>query len=465
MTSRLVRELGDTIAAISTPIGLGGIGIVRVSGNHALDIVSRIFVGRKDLHTIRSHTLVYGRIVDGNRILDEVLVSVMRGSRSYTGETVVEINCHGGVGVTKAILEAVLRNGVRLAKRGEFTKRAYLNGRIGLTEAEAVADLIEADSLGAIRNAIALLGGKLHREVELIGEKLRSVLVSLEFSLDFDEDEGEALAILEEKLEKCANKLKKLIESYDRGRLLKSGLKVTIIGKPNVGKSSLLNAILREERVIVSPIPGTTRDIIQERIQIDGMLILLSDTAGLSEETDSLTGILEKEGMKRTRQQITEADILLVVLDSSGYLEVEDEVMARDSESNKRIVVLNKCDLEARICRRQVGSLFRTADFVEVSALFRWGVEEIGKKIVDIVSDMVSGSNGDFTITSDRHKACFEDVLQHVLYAIVGLKNRMSIEFVALDVREALDRLGEIIGETTSEDILDSIFESFCVGK
>ena len=463
----------DTIAAVATPIGEGGISLIRVSGQGAFDVIDRVFRGKTALKGARSQTAHYGYIVDvGGEPVDEVVCTVYRSPHSYTTEDSVEISCHGGVFVTRRVLETLLKSGARMAEPGEFTKRAFLNGRLDLSQAEAVADLIHANSELSHRSSLHQLGGRLSARIKKIREELVEAVSLLELELDFAE-EGIEIANkrrISDRISATLSELKTLIDSFNVGKYYREGVKVVILGRPNVGKSSLLNALLNENRAIVTDIPGTTRDTIEESISISGVLFRLVDTAGLREASDTI----EKEGIRRTEDQLETSDLLLFVIDPSQpidntELDVLQSVEGRVQRfSDKCILVLNKLDLISASpsdeiqCSKLPGGL----SFVKLSALTHEGLDSLKELLVDqVLSKKLTAADLGVTVTNVRHKEALEKAKSHLELAAESLEKGENSEFVSLDLRIALDFLGEIIGEVTSEEILNNIFEKFCIGK
>lgn len=456
--------LDDTIAAISTPMGEGGICIVRLSGRESLAIADRMFRGRAQPSTVPTHTIHYGRIInpDTGEPIDEVLLMVMRAPRTYTREDVVEVNCHGGFLVARRILEAALACGARLAEPGEFTKRAFLNGRIDLAQAEAVADLIRSQSEAGRRAALSQLEGRLSAQVEELRQGLIEFCSLIEVAIDFPEEDLEfadserLLAMLDDYL----GKLDELIQSSEAGRIIREGLSLVIVGKPNVGKSSLLNALLREDRAIVSPLPGTTRDTITEVLDIGGVPIRVVDTAGLRESRDPI----EQEGARRAEAHLERADLVLFVLDGSGDIDQEDHRIADRLKGKRAITVVNKIDLAQRIDVQEVEKLVE-APVVRISALWMIGLNALEKAILEVIFGDGLPSTAGVLVTNVRHRQSLLGARRVLLQARETLLAGLSREFVTVDLREALDRLGEITGQTATEDILERIFSQFCIGK
>jgi len=458
-------RLDDTIAAISTPLGEGGIGIVRLSGSESFRIAEEIFRSRygRSLASFPSHTINYGLIVDPetDETIDEVLLTPMRALRTYTREDIVEISCHSSRASLRRILELCLRRGARLAEGGEFTKRAFLNGRIDLAQAEAVIDLIKAKTDLSRQAAMNQLTGNLSAAVNSLRDEIKEMLAHIEAWVDFPEEDIEGLPYEEiiGRAEELSAQIDRLIESADRGKILRDGISVAIAGRPNVGKSSLLNALLREDRAIVTPIPGTTRDAIEESLNIKGIPIRLIDTAGIRITED----IVEKEGISRSWKFIDEADLILWVLDSSEMLSPEDEMILDRVNGRKAIAVLNKIDLESRINLENIKKCNLT--LIEVSATKGWGLDDLEETIYRLFLGDEIAPKDQTLVTNIRHKDALRRAKESLLNVIETAKNGLSGEFIALDLRGSLGSLGEIVGETTTEDILDVIFSQFCIGK
>ena len=455
----------DTIAAIATPPGEGGISVIRISGRDAFSVADKVFVGKSSLSTSPSHTAHFGKIVDAQgKYVDEVVAVTFKNPSSYTCEDVVEVSCHGGYIVTQRVLEMFLTAGARAAEPGEFTKRAFLNGRLDLSQAEAVGDLIHSKSEAAYRSSLRQLSGELSKEIRGVKDELLNLASLLELELDFSEEDV-AFAnrkSLEERLTEALGVTDKLLSSYSVGRVYKEGVKVTIAGKPNAGKSSLLNALLREDRAIVSAIPGTTRDTISESVEIDGIVFRLTDTAGLRETTDAI----EREGVNRAQKEAEQGDVLLLVLDlSEQYYNGNDPLYAKLEQTCGKsgisvIKVWNKVDLFRSGGPRlhEAGSVFY------VSALSGEGIESLRKGLLKAVlaSDVGEAS---VVVTSARHRDALSRARKSLRYALETLRSGKSGEFVALDLRAGLNALGEITGEITTDDILNNIFSKFCIGK
>lgn len=451
----------DTIAAVSTPPGEGGIGIVRLSGPEAYAIAGRLFAPARAGSGFKSHALHYGFIVDpatGERV-DEVLLAPMRAPRTYTREDVVEINCHGGLLPVRRVLELAIREGARLAEPGEFTKRAFLNGRIDLSQAEAALDLIRAKTAAAERVAMGQLEGGLSKRVNSILERMKEFCAHVEACIDFPEDEIEpaSLAEIKDGLLASGKEARGLSDSFEEGRLLKEGIKAVIAGRPNVGKSSLLNALLKEDRAIVTEMPGTTRDVLEECVNIKGLPMRIVDTAGIRQAHD----MAEEEGVRRTLRAIESADIVLGVLDASEPLHEGDHELIENIRNRNALLVVNKTDLP----RRLGGSLPEGLRVVEVSAKTGAGLDALRDAIFDSsVKNRAVMSEG-VVVTSIRHRLSLERAEDRMRAALSAIEDEKPLEIVAMELREALDALGEIVGAVTTEDILDRIFSEFCIGK
>ena len=454
--------LFDTIAAISTPKGEGGIGIIRISGDKSFEILSKIFNTKNPNKDLGFYKFNYGFIHDKGKIIDEVMIVRMKAPKTYTCEDVVEINCHGGYFVTEKVLELVLKNGARHAEKGEFTKRAFMNGRIDLSQAEAVMDLIHGKTEKSISLSIDQLRGDLKNKINNFKKSLLDVTAHVNVVLDYPEEgiDDPLPENLRKNLEKVYEEANLLIESYDKGKKIKEGIKTVIVGKPNVGKSTLLNSLLREERAIVTHIPGTTRDIIEEIINIKGIPLVLTDTAGIRKTDD----IVENIGVEKSKQLIEKADLILLVLDASEKLEKEDmEVIEKIKENNKKtIVLLNKIDLERKLDL----SSYNLENIVEISAKDNIGIEEMEDKIYSyIVEEDVENTSEKLIITNIRHKTALEKTKEAVKNIFETIDTGMPMDLISVDLKEALDSLSEITGEISSEDILEHIFGNFCVGK
>jgi tRNA modification GTPase len=456
----------ETIAAISTPFGESGIGIVRVSGLLAESICKRIFRPKRGHPRFNSHFFQYGEIVDPERAapIDEVLLVMMKAPKSYTREDVAEIHCHGGYLIVQKILDLIRRQGARLAEPGEFTKRAFLNGRIDLTQAEAVIDLINAKTNASLEIANQQLKGVLYKEVMKLKKGLVEKLALIEAHIDFPDEDIDPISHegMKKDLDGMVAVLRGWISSYEEGRIFRDGVSCAIIGKTNVGKSSLLNVLLNEDRAIVTAIPGTTRDVIEEVLNIKEIPVRLMDTAGLRKTADCV----EMEGVRRTREQVRRSDFILLVLDGSRELDSEDSEIFDDVVGKKKVIVVNKKDLLQKVSLEKVRNRFHSAPVVLVSALMREGIDDLENAIYGSLIQGNAGRASESVIVANlRHKVALEDAERGLLAARMGLENGISLEFVAFEVRSALEALGEIVGETTTDEVLDHIFEQFCIGK
>ncbi len=456
--------LNDTICAISTPAGSGGIAVIRLSGVNAFDIIEKVFFKSKDrekglrIADVNSHTIHFGYLFNNEKLVDEVLVSVFKEPNSFTGENVIEISTHGGVFVTQKTLETLTAKGARLAEPGEFSKRAFLNGRIDLSQAEAIADLIKAKTEEAHKSSISQLEGSLSAYVKEIREELISVTALVELELDFAEEDIEFAhkSEIRKRLLKISADLSDIIHSYISGKVIREGINVVIAGKPNSGKSSLFNALLKTERAIVSSISGTTRDYLEEHLIINGVLFNLTDTAGLRSTED----IIEHEGIKRSYGKINEADLVLYLIDSS---ETESDIahsvgfFHENIESENKILVFTKTD---------ISDGYRSAEGIHVSVSDGKSLSALKDEMVLKVRQMQSTTGAaKVIITNIRHKACLENTVIALGNVIASLDKNMSGEFLSVDLRNALNHLGEITGSVTNDDILAYVFSKFCIGK
>ena len=456
-------EQVDTIAALATPLGVGGIGVVRVSGPAALSIAQRVFVRpRRAVTHLESHRVYYGFVVNGQgERVDEALLCLMRRPRSYTREDVVEISCHGGVMTTQRVLETVLAQGARVAEPGEFTKRAFLNGRLDLTQAEAVIDVINARTLASHRAALQQLDGALSRHLHELREQLLQVSVYLEAGIDFPEEDLELITTgeLSDRLASSATQLTHLLGTFTRGRVLCEGLATAIIGRPNVGKSSVLNALLGRDRAIVSPHPGTTRDTIEDALDIEGVLLRIIDTAGIRATTDAI----EQEGVRRAREAIERAELLLLVFDRSTALTADDHLVLAETVGKPRVLVRNKCDLPVCWIPEALGA--SDAPCLDVSAIWGEGFMALEHALVHQACGPVSLGQDEILLTRERHRQNLATALRDVQAAEQGLRQGLPLEFVAFDVTEAIQQIAEVLGESCAGEVLDRIFSSFCIGK
>lgn len=455
----------DTIAAVATPMGEGGIGIVRLSGPDSSSIAEKIF-RKKAKGPRESHRLYYGYVIDSatDEIIDEALCVLMRSPRSYTREDILEIHCHGGSLVTQRVLELVLREGARLAEAGEFTKRAFLNGRIDLTQAEAVIDLIRAKTSAGQRAASEQLVGRLYDKLMEVRESLSSGLAHLEAYIDFPEEEI-GLATKDQflnNLTEMRKMLQALLSSYEEGKIYRDGLATVIVGRPNVGKSSLLNLLLKEKRAIVTSIPGTTRDVIEEYMNIKGIPLRLADTAGIRDPED----LVETEGVKRAREVMDRADLALFVIDGSQPLSDDDRRLAKELKGKRHLLIINKLDIPRAMADEEIEGFRNGMPVVFVSATTGDGMERLHEAIFkEALRGKSEPSGGGLVITRARHRDALQRALNSLESSMREIKNDVSPEFTAIDLRTALNAIGEIVGETTSDEILDRIFNEFCIGK
>ncbi len=459
--------MNDTIAAIATALSASGIGIIRLSGEDAIKIADQLFISPKGklLKDQRSHTLNYGYIVDPStqKVIDEVLVSIMRQPNTYTKEDVVEINGHGGIIVMQKLLQLVLSLGARLAEPGEFTKRAFLNGRLDLSQAEAVIDIINAKTDMALKSSVGQLEGALSLRVKPVRQEILSLIAHIEASIDYPEYDIDDLsnALVIEQLDEMISTLNQLLETADNGKIIREGIQTIIVGKPNVGKSSLMNALLKERRAIVTDIPGTTRDTLEEYMTISGIPIKIIDTAGIRETED----IVEKIGVSRTKELIDDADLVIMMLDISVPISQEDYNVLELIKTKKAIVLVNKIDLNKQYELGYLKSLIKDLPFIPVSLKDNIGLEILEKTIKDM---FLSGSidfNQTPYITNIRHKHALEKAINSLKTVISSIQNAMPEDCWAIDLKNAYDFLGEIIGESMGDSIIDQIFSQFCLGK
>ncbi|WP_312814749.1 tRNA uridine-5-carboxymethylaminomethyl(34) synthesis GTPase MnmE [Sedimentibacter sp.] len=453
----------DTIAAIATFPGNAGINIIRISGNNSLGIAKKIFVknDKKDVD-LKPRYLHYGHIVDNNsKVIDEVLISYMRAPNTYTKEDIIEINCHGGLISAKKILETVLLHDCRAAERGEFTKRAFLNGRIDLAQAEAVIDIINSKTDSSHEISVNHLEGRLSREINEIIEEILDLLANIEVNIDFPEYDEDEVTInkVKQLSESLVNELDRLIKTADTGKIFKEGIKTVILGKPNVGKSSLMNFLLNENRAIVTEIPGTTRDTIEEYVNIKGVPLRIIDTAGIRDTDDKV----EKIGVEKALSKVDEADLVIMVFDSSTDLEEDDEYIIDYVKNKKAIYISNKTDLPRKLNLEKYENIEK--DLINISILKNQGLEEIINKVNQMFFEGSINISDDLIINNVRHKNLLikaKNSLQEVLNSI---NNQMTIDFIEIDLKQAMENLGLIVGKTASDDLMDKIFNEFCIGK
>jgi len=462
----ILKRGEDTIAAISTPFGESGIGIVRMSGPLAEPIAKKLFKPKKDQPCFISHHFHYGEIIDppNGRPIDEVLIVLMKSPKTYTREDMVEIHCHGGYLILQRVLELVLKQGARMAEPGEFTKRAFLNGRIDLTQAEAVIDLITAKTMDSLEIANQQLRGVLYREMTSLKEDLVEQLALIEAHIDFPEEEIDPISVgkMRQDLKRMIHQIEGWIASFEEGKIFREGISCAIIGKTNVGKSSLLNVLLKEERAIVTPIPGTTRDVIEEVLNICGIPVRLMDTAGLRKAMDSI----EQEGVRRAKERVSDSDFVLLMIDGSRPLDADDMEIFEEIKEKKKVVALNKKDLPLKISLEDVKSRFQENPIISISCLRNEGIDDLKEAIYHyLVHRDVRSSPEHLIVANIRHKTALSQMRDNLSNAVKGLEERTSPEFIAFEIRSALEALGEIVGETTTEEILSRIFEQFCIGK
>jgi len=446
----------DTIAAISTALGQSAISIVRMSGEDVFSIIGNVFKG-KDLATVDSHTIHYGKLIDGAQIVDEVLISVFRAPRTFTTEDMLEINCHGGPYVAKKILELLLTHGARLAEKGEFTERAFLNGRIDLTQAESIMDIVEARNDYSLALANKGLDGKIYTLVKDLRQRLLDIIANIEVNIDYPEYEDvEELTdeILIPKIEDLMDKIGDVLKKASVGKVLKDGIKTVIIGRPNVGKSSVLNALLREDKAIVTEIRGTTRDIVEGEINIGGIILNLIDTAGIRDSDD----LIENIGIEKAKNLIKEAELILYVLNNNEPLSEEDTKLLDMTKHKKRIVIINKIDLESKI-----GRTFENS--VHISALNRTNIEKLEERIETMFLEGDIDLAGETYLSNARHIAKMKQVRRNLEDALASAQDHLPVDMVEIDLKTAWDALGEIIGDTKDAALLDELFSKFCLGK
>lgn len=457
--------ISDTIAAIATAMTNSGIGIIRISGPEAIEVADRVFHPKKEGKTLKkekTYTVHYGTVWDGDEMIDEVLVILMRGPGSYTAEDTVEIDCHGGVLVMKRILETVLKNGARMAEPGEFTKRAFLNGRIDLSQAEAVIDVIQSKNQYALKSSVSQLKGSMSRKVKELRDKLIYEIAFIESALDDPEHislEGYPEQLCE-KLQPIKEELSKAIHSFDNGRVLTEGVKTVILGKPNAGKSSLMNVLVGEERAIVTDIAGTTRDTLEENIRLNGISLNVIDTAGIRETDD----IVEKIGVDKAKQMADEADLIIFVADGSRPLDENDQKIIDLIRDRKAIVLLNKSDLETvlteEMLKEETGK-----PVIPVSAKEQTGIDRLEEQIKEWFIDGKIDFNDEMMITNVRHKTAMNEALKSIMLVEQSIQDGMPEDFFSIDLMNAYEQLGTIIGESLEDDLVNEIFNRFCMGK
>ena len=449
----------NTIAAIATPLGVGAIAIIRVSGVDAITIVNKIFKG-KDLTKVASHTINYGHIIENDKIIDEVLVSIMRAPRTYTKEDIVEINTHGGIATTNKVLELLIQNGCVPAEPGEFTKRAFLNGRIDLEEAEGIMNLIEAKTETALNLSINQLSGKVSQKIKDLRDDIVKILANIEVNIDYPEYEDiEQMTydMLIPKIKEIKEKINKILDDSKSGKIITEGIKTSIIGRPNVGKSSILNAMLEEDKAIVTDIEGTTRDIVEGKINIGGFILNMVDTAGIRKTED----IVEKIGVNKSLELIDKSDLVLYVLNNNEQLTQEDLELIKKLENKNYIVIINKIDLENKLDT----SLLNSKYILKMSIKENKGIEEL-KQMIKEIFNLEKIELSDMTyITSARSIAILKQIKESINDIETSIENNLPIDIIEIDIKNIWDKLGEIIGISYENELIDTLFSQFCLGK
>lgn len=453
----------DTIAAIATPIGEGGISIIRVSGENALEIVNKIFRGA-NLNKVASHTIHYGHIIDyaNKDVVDEVLVTVMLAPKTFTRENTVEVSCHGGLLVTQKILQLILDNGARMATPGEFTKRAFINGRIDLTQAESIMDIIEAKTDRARQVAMKQLEGGLLFEIRKLRQELLNTMAHEEVNIDYPEYDMDDVTSKEmyDKAQQVIKEIDKLLATAQEGKVVRSGLATAIVGRPNVGKSSLLNYLSKEEKAIVTNIAGTTRDTLEEYVSLKGILLKLIDTAGIRQTDD----IVEKIGVERSKRAITESDLVLLLINSSEELTEEDQKLLELTQDKKRIVILNKVDQVAKITKKDIQKI-TDSPIVTISVLKKQNMIGLEEAIKSLFLQGITDSKSEVMVTNQRQNDLLRKAKQSLIEAIEAINDNMPLDLVQIDLKEAWDSLGEITGDTAPDELITQLFSKFCLGK
>ncbi|WP_280771266.1 tRNA uridine-5-carboxymethylaminomethyl(34) synthesis GTPase MnmE [Salipaludibacillus daqingensis] len=455
----------DTIAAISTPMGEGAIGIVRVSGKDAIEVADRLYKGKMTLSEVESHTINYGHIIEPStgEVTEEVMVSVLKEPRTYTKENMVEINCHGGLTSVNRVLQLVLNEGARLAEPGEFTKRAFMNGRIDLSQAEGVMDLIRAKTDRAMNVAMNQVEGKLSKRIQTLRQALLETVAHVEVNIDYPEYDAEemTLEILQEKGTFVMKEIDRLLQTAQQGKILREGLSTVIIGRPNVGKSSLLNSLVHENKAIVTEIPGTTRDVIEEYVNVRGVPLRLLDTAGIRDTED----IVEKLGVERSRKVIKDAELVLLVLNHNEPLTESDQELFELSDEHDTIIIVNKTDLVDNIDMSKVRNLAGERPVVTTSLLMDEGVDELEEAIRDLFfqGDLETGDMS--YVSNSRHIALLNQAKKSVEDALEAVEAGMPVDMVQIDITKGWELLGEVIGDSVHESLIDQLFAQFCLGK
>lgn len=457
--------LNDTIAAISTPLGEGGIAVIRVSGDEAVPLVERVFRSKTKLSDAVTHTVHYGFIVEpaSAEKVEEVLVTLMKAPRSFTMEDVVEVSCHGGIVSVKKVLDLLLQQGIRLAEPGEFTKRAFLNGRIDLTQAEAVIDLIRAKSDRAFKVALKQVEGNLSKQIKHLRYVLVELMAHVEVNIDYPEHDVEEMTnvFIKGKCDTVMVEIDRLLVTAEQGKILREGIETAIVGRPNVGKSSLLNELAQENRAIVTDIPGTTRDVIEEFVNVGGIPLKLLDTAGIRETTD----IVEQIGVERSKTALAEADLILLVLNSNEELQLDEIALMKQLADKQTIVILNKIDLSRRLDIEQVLSYFPKERIVELSLIENKGIDDLEKAIAAIFFEGKLESSDLTYVSNVRHISLLKQAKRSLQDALDANEQYVPIDMIQIDIRAAWEQLGEIIGDSVGESLIDQIFTQFCLGK
>ncbi|MCK5567022.1 MAG: tRNA uridine-5-carboxymethylaminomethyl(34) synthesis GTPase MnmE [Actinomycetia bacterium] len=458
--------IGDTIVAVGTRSGEAAIGIVKLSGRESVNIADKIFRSKNGRKIFEQDTfsMVYGWIEDsGKNIVDEAIVTIMRAPASYTREDIIEINCHGGIVATSKVLELCIEAGARIAGPGEFTKRAFINGRIDLSQAEAVIDIINAKTEQSLKIAAKNLSGDIKEKMSKIKESVLEVLVQLEAAVDFIEEDLETTPYekLKENISKICDEIKLLIKDEEKGEIIKNGIKAAIVGKPNVGKSSILNLLSKKEKAIVTEIPGTTRDAVEEILYIEGIPLILIDTAGIRDTDDRI----EKIGVEKSLKQIDDAELVIIVLDGSREFDDIDKKIIKKIEEKKTICCINKKDIRQKINIDNIAGHFPTENIIKISALKGNGVKELEERIKKMILDNGESGIEEKIIVNARHKNILKQIRNMMQKALEAMENNLSEEFPSSDLRIAYDLIGEITGETARDDILDRVFSRFCIGK
>ncbi len=453
--------MNDTICAIATAQGIGAISIIRVSGTDAIEIVNKVFKG-KDLRKVKTHSINYGHIIDNKEIIDEVLVSVMKAPKTFTTEDVVEVNTHGGIAATNKVLELLLENGCRLAEPGEFTKRAFLNGRIDLLEAEAVMDMIDAKTETQRQMAVNQIDGKTSALIDELRSEMVQVISNINVNIDYPEyDDVDIITseILIPKLQKLRERIERILKESENGRIIKEGIKTSIIGRPNVGKSSLLNALLNEDKAIVTNIAGTTRDIVEGQISINGILLNIIDTAGIRETED----VIEAIGVEKSLKVMAEADLILLMLNNNEELTADIIDLLKKIQNKKYLVLINKVDLENKLDRRKLS--IKEDRIVELSIIENKGIDKLKDKIIELFRLNELETKDPTYLSNSRSISILKKCLNKITEIEDAIKNNIPIDMIELDIKNIWEELGTINGSTYEEELLDEMFQRFCLGK